>query len=202
MKKIYGSVLVVLAVLLGLAACAKDRCTVVLLPDPDGKIGQVHVYNLGGSQVLREPNMATGVASAEEAPRQPEKMTEQELRETFGDALATLPSPPIHFTLYFITGTTKLTDESKELLTQIIPAIEERGSTDVSVVGHTDRVGSREDNYRLGMNRALLVQKILLSLKIAPQFIEVASHGEDNPLVKTADNIPEAKNRRVEVVVR
>jgi len=32
--------------------------------------------------------------------------------------------------------------------------------------------------------------------------MDVSSHGEENPLVKTADNVSNTKNRRVEVVVR
>lgn len=200
--KPYGIVLAGFALFLSLAACSRDRCTVVLLPDSEGKIGQVHVSNQGGSQILQEANMATGIESAEKAPRSPEKMKERELRATFGKALAGMPSPPIHFTLYFKTGTTELTDESRELLAKVIPTIEERNSTDVSVVGHTDRVGSSQSNYRLGLKRAMMMRETLISLGIAPQYIELTSHGEDNPLVKTADNIPEAKNRRIEVVVR
>ena len=33
-------------------------------------------------------------------------------------------------------------------------------------------------------------------------FVDVSSHGEENPLVQTADNVANAKNRRVEVIVR
>lgn len=197
-----GIVLISFALFLCLAACSRDRCTVVLLPDAEGKIGQVHVSNQGGSQIIRESHMATGIESAGKPPRPPEKMDERELRETFGKALAVLPSPPIHFMLYFKTGTTELTDESRTLLSRVIPTIEERKSTDVSVVGHTDRVGCRQSNYHLGLKRALMMRETLISLGIAPQYIEVTSHGEDNPLVKTADNIPEAQNRRIEVVVR
>jgi outer membrane protein OmpA-like peptidoglycan-associated protein len=32
--------------------------------------------------------------------------------------------------------------------------------------------------------------------------MDVSSHGEENPLVKTADNVANAENRRVEVIVR
>jgi outer membrane protein OmpA-like peptidoglycan-associated protein len=84
----------------------------------------------------------------------------------------------------------------------VLPAIADHESTDVSVVGHTDRFGTRAYNYQLALERALLVQKMLLALGINPQFIEVTSHGEDNPLIQTADEVREPRNRRVEVVVR
>ena len=35
-----------------------------------------------------------------------------------------------------------------------------------------------------------------------PRLIEMSSHGENNPLVPTADNIHEPRNRRVEISVR
>jgi outer membrane protein OmpA-like peptidoglycan-associated protein len=195
-------ILLCLAVLLCLTACCKDRNLVVLLPEPGGTTGQILVSNQGGSQLLQEPNMATTILSAQSAPKKPEPMGEQEIQETFGEALVALPSPPIHFILYFKTGTTEITNESRKLLAKVLPAIADHESTDVSVVGHTDRFGTRAYNYQLALERALLVQKMLLALGINPQFIEVTSHGEDNPLIQTADEVREPRNRRVEVVVR
>ncbi len=200
--KTSGIVLLCLTVLICLAACSRDRCTVVLLPEPDGKTGQLLVSNQGGSQLLEEPNLATSIQSAETAPATPHLMDDREISTVFGNALSALPSPPIHFILYFKTDTTELTNESRGLLAKVLPTIADRKSTDVSVVGHTDRMGTREYNYHLALERALLTQKILLSLGINPQFIEVTSHGEDNPLIMTEDETPEPRNRRVEVVVR
>jgi outer membrane protein OmpA-like peptidoglycan-associated protein len=129
-------------------------------------------------------------------------MDNKEIQQVFGEALQALPPPPIHFILYFKTDTTELSDASRKLLGEVLPTIVDHESTDVSVVGHTDRVGTREYNYQLALERAVLVQKILLALGIDPKFIEVTSHGEDNPLVPTDDEVPEPRNRRVEVIVR
>jgi outer membrane protein OmpA-like peptidoglycan-associated protein len=191
-----------LAVLLCLSACCRDRNLVVLLAEPGGATSQLLVSNQGGSQLLQEPNMATSIQTAQSAPKKPEAMQEQEIRQTFGAALLAMPSPPIHFILYFKTDTTEVTDDSRKLLAKVLPAIADHQSTDVSIIGHTDRVGTRAYNFQLGLKRALLVQKMLLSLGINPQFIEVTSHGEDNPLIQTKDEVREQRNRRVEVVVR
>lgn len=201
MKK-HGIILLGLAFLLCLAACSRDRCLVVLLPQPDRATSQIIVSNQGGSQLLQEPNLATAIQSAENSPRPPKPMDDQKIQKIFGDALVALPPRPLHFILYFKTDTTELTDESRKVLAKILPAIADHESTDVSVVGHTDRVGSRDYNFKLALERARLVQKILLSLCINPDFIELTSHGEDNPLIQTADEVPEPRNRRVEVVVR
>jgi len=200
--KTNGLIFFGLAFLFCLTACSRDRGMVVLLPQPDGTTGKIIVSNQGGSQLLEQPNQATGIQSAESAPKAPEHLDDQKIQDIFGNTIKDLPPAPIHFILYFKTDTTELSDESRKILVKILPAVVDHESTDVSVVGHTDRVGTREYNFHLAMERAILVQKILLSLGIDPKFIEVASHGEDNPLIPTEDEVREAKNRRVEVVVR
>lgn len=188
--------------LLLLASCAGDRNVVVLLPDSDGKTGSIVVSNQAGSQIISGRKQAVAIASPTTAPSPPQPMDDEKIQKNFGKALSVLPSPPIHFILYFKTDTTSLTDESRSLLAKVLPATVDRKSTDVSVVGHTDRVGLREYNYNLGLERALLIKKMLVNLGIDPGFIEVTSHGEDNPIIKTADEVQEPRNRRVEVVVR
>jgi outer membrane protein OmpA-like peptidoglycan-associated protein len=200
--KTNGLILLCLAFLFCLAACSHDRAVVVLLPQPDGSTGKLVVSNQGGSQLLEQPNQATGIRSAETAPKAPEYLDDQKIQDIFGNTINALPPAPIHFILNFKTDTTELSGESRKLLGKILPAIVDHKSTDVSVVGHTDRVGTREYNFHLGMERAILVQKILLALGIDPKFFEVTSHGEDNPLIPTEDEVREPKNRRVEVVVR
>lgn len=200
--KTSGIILVAMLAFMFLASCARNKGMVVLLAGPDGKAGQVVVSNKGGTQVLKNAGQAVEVPDAEKAPMSPVAMNDEKIQENFGEALSALPPPPIHFILYFRTDTTVLTDESRKLLAQVLPTTVERKSMDVSVVGHTDRVGTPEYNCSLGMERALLIKKILVSLGIDPAFIEVASHGEGNPLVKTEDEVRESRNRRVEVVVR
>lgn len=200
MKSITTSLFVGFTLLL--ASCAADRNVVVLLPDANGKTGSIVVSNLAGSQLISEQKQATMISSPTAAPSPPTPMDDETIQRNFGEALSVLPLPPIHFSLYFKTDTTELTDESRRLLAKVLPATVDRKSTDVSVVGHTDRVGTREYNYNLGMERALLIKKMLVNLGIDQRLIEITSHGEDNPLVKTADEVQEPRNRRVEVVVR
>lgn len=188
--------------LLLLTACSGPRSVVVLLPDADGKTGQITVANTAGSQLLQKPFHSTEIVSPDLAPKPPQIMDEQSVASTFGETIAALPPPPLHFVLYFKNDTTELTDESRAKLAKILPAITERTSNDVSIVGHTDRVGEQSYNYRLGLERALHLRKIILALGVNPDHIETTSHGENNPLVATRDEVSEPCNRRVEVVVR
>lgn len=200
MKPVNVSFAIIFALLM-LTSCA-EKNLFVLLPGADGKSGAIVVSNKGGEQVLTEPKQATAISAAGEAPTVPFSMSDEKIQERFGGTLTSLPAPPVHFLLYFNSGTTALTDESKKILDDVIAAALSRRSTDISIVGHTDRVGSREANYRLGQERIGLVREMLVSHGIRGEFIDVFSHGEDNPLVNTDDNVAEPRNRRVEVVVR
>ena len=188
--------------LVSCAAKSNKSMVVVLLPGPDGKTGQIVVSNEGGSMLISNPEQATEIHSANVAPSEPFAMNVEKIREEFGEALSALPSPPIHFILYFHTGTTIITEESRKLLEKILPEVASRKTIEVSVVGHTDTEGSRKMNQELGMERAMEIQKLIVSQGIDPGIIEVTSHGEGNPLVKTPDDVPEPRNRRVEVILR
>jgi len=172
------------------------------MPDPDGKVGEIVVSNKEGSQILAKPRHATEVKDANAAPTAPFLLEESKIAEIFGAALAAQPDPPVRYLLYFKMGSTNLTEESERLLVGILETIKARKSTDISVVGHTDRVGSRQLNFGLGTDRAHRIKNVLVSKGVDSSTIEIDSHGEDSPLIKTEDEVPEPRNRRVEVTVR
>jgi outer membrane protein OmpA-like peptidoglycan-associated protein len=185
-----------------LISCASKKTLVVLLPGDDGQAGEIVVETKGGTQVLTEPHQATEVKAADVSPTAPVTMKEEEVLRIFGEALDALPEPPIRFLLYFITGTPEMTAESKRQIPEILAAIEARRSKNIVIVGHTDRVGSREKNQILGLERAISIKNALVSYGIDPSGIGVVSHGEDNPSVETEDDVPEPRNRRVEITIR
>ncbi len=175
---------------------------VVLLPDPDGRVGRILVLNSQGSQELNRARAATEIAAPDQAPGTPFEMDQSRIARIFGEALAAQPPLPAHYLLYFDSGSTRLTAESRRLLPEVIRAIRERHSTDVSIVGHTDRTGSRESNYRLSLMRAETVHQLIVDAGIDAASLEVTSHGEENPLIPTPDGVAEPRNRRVEITVR
>jgi len=196
-----GIVFVILFAFL-FSSCATDGNVVLLLPDADGKAGSIVVSNQAGASVISEAKTAAVISSATSAPSTPAPMDDEAIGKNFGEAISVLPLPPVHFNLYFKLGSVELTCESKALLLKVQPTIAERKSADISVVGHTDRVGTREYNHKLGLERAHLIRNRIVRLGVREEHIEVDSHGEDNPLVKTADEVQESRNRRVEVIVR
>jgi len=190
-----------LGVLALLAGCAA-RSTVVLIPDPDGNVGQVVVANERGQQVLNEANQAVTVTGRKAPPGAVRTMTTDEVRSVFSDALAARPLPPARFILYFLMDSDVLTRESMAIVPEVLETIRKRSPVDIVISGHTDTVGTNEYNYRLGLDRTKAIYGILVAKGVAASSITATSHGEGNPLVKTGDNVPEPRNRRVEIVVR
>ncbi len=183
------------------SGCA-PKTTVVLLADPTGKVGHITVSTDAGSMDITRAREATTVKGRESIPSSPEILSQETIDADFSPVLTMLPSQPVHFILYFKGGSTELTSESLQTLPAILKSIHNRNSQNISVIGHTDTAGDRQYNLQLSRKRALTVSQILEQKGVDSNFIQSTSHGEENPLVKTADNVHEPKNRRVEVVVR
>lgn len=171
---------------------------VVVLPSADGHTGAVVVEREGNRTVLDQPYAANRIGP-ESGPAQ---LTERQVRSTFGPVLASIPARPASFLLYFIAGSDELTDDSKGEMARMLQELRRRPSPDILVIGHTDRVGSDEDNDRLSLQRAERVRQNLVSQGIAAERIRAAGRGEREPVVPTADGVDEPRNRRVEINVR
>jgi outer membrane protein OmpA-like peptidoglycan-associated protein len=183
-----------------LSACAGPREYFSVLPDRDGKVGQMVVTPREGAPLtLDKTNLNAAVRGGEAAPA---KMSEAQVREMYKEALDAQPMAPVHFLLYFVEGGDTLTAESQRELEKILAEIKKRPAPDLIVVGHTDRVGSIADNDRLALRRAEKVRTQLVAQGLAEENISASGRGEREPLVPTADEVAEPRNRRVEILVR
>jgi outer membrane protein OmpA-like peptidoglycan-associated protein len=182
-----------------LAGCACKESLIVLTPDAGGQVGAIQLKHDGENVVLEEEGKALLIADSSSGLV---PVSEAETQDLFRDALSAQPLAPQSYLLYFKFGTENLTAESRHLIDAILKSIQERDSQDISVVGHTDRAGDHEYNLALALKRATSVRDLLVEQGVPADFIQLSSHGEGNPLVPTADNVAEAKNRRVEVMVR
>jgi len=113
-----------------------------------------------------------------------------------------LPPAPRHFTLEFRFESDALTDASTALIPEILQAVKVLSVPEVVIVGHTDTMGDAKSNLALGLKRAATVRAILVEAGLPASTVDVASHGEANLLVRTRNNVPEPRNRRVEITVR
>lgn len=183
----------------GLAACASNVGTVVLLPEKEGRETSVVVRQGKDEVVLAQPYEAAQVTTSG---LRPAKSSALEVQERFGPALAAQPARPVRFTLYFVEGTDNLTEDSRRLLQDALSEIRQRPVPDVVVVGHTDSVGSDAVNDALARRRAEAVRTSLIGIGIAPENVVAAGRGKRELAVPTADNVAEPRNRRVEIFVR
>jgi len=192
----------VMALVIFLAGCGGlPKNFVVLLKDSDGTTGAVTVANPSGTRLLDKADFATGMDETGKPPSKPFPLDKKKIREVFGKALDATPEPPISFTLHFKLDKTDLTPDSKKELLKIVKAISQREVPNISVIGHTDRSADEKYNHRLALRRAEAIRDILVKAGFDPKAIEVTSHGENNPLVETADDVPEPRNRRVAITV-
>lgn len=184
---------------LGLSACARLTDHVVLLPAADGRSGSVVVRAAAGDVVLSEPFAAADVAGGKAIRT---ASSANMVREAYGRLLAMQPPRPRSYLLHFEFARTVLTPESRALLPRIRAEVAALPAGEAVVIGHTDRVGSLEDNDRLSLQRAGMVRELLVAAGVARDAIIVAGRGEREPAVATADNVAEARNRRVEIKLR
>jgi OOP family OmpA-OmpF porin len=73
---------------------------------------------------------------------------------------------------------------------------------EVEVIGHTDTMGTQPHNQQLSRSRAEMIRDRLVQNGINPKSISVAGRGSLDLAVKTADQVTEPRNRRVEITVR
>ena len=201
MKLVRHMPLLLLGVLVMLAGCAGPRETYVVLPDGKGQAGSLTVTPRAGQAVRLEGAYASAQGKAGEAIKAP-PLSPQTVQQTFGEALAAKPDAPLRFTLYFREGSDELTHESRRELENVLLEVRKRPAPDVIVVGHTDRVGQLQDNDRLALRRAEKMRQELLRQGLPEESVQAAGRGEREPLVPTADEVAEPRNRRVEMLVR
>jgi OOP family OmpA-OmpF porin len=60
-------------------------------------------------------------------------------------------------------------------------------------------MGTKEYNYKLSLERAMTVKNILIQNNINEKDIKIIAKGEDDLLIKTADQTRNPANRRAEI---
>ncbi|RZK00514.1 MAG: OmpA family protein [Novosphingobium sp.] len=159
------------------SACAAPQT--LLLPGEDGHgVGALAVLEADGQEQVKT------------------------IKPAYRQLMNGLPPPSRSYTLYFVDGATNLVPESRTVLDQIRADVAVRPGAEVQVTGHTDTVGSEEANDRLSLERAKQVMSVLAAEGFSPDALSAVGRGEREPAVETGDNVANAQNRRVEVIVR
>lgn len=179
--------------------CATPTGTVVLLPAQDGHQSVLSVKQ-GNHEVLLDKPYAAAETTTQ-GPRAYQS-SKAEVEKTFGRAMAAQPARPRHYTLFFNEGTDALTEESKATFERVFPDIAKRAVPDIVVIGYTDSTGSDQLNDKLSLQRANAIRDELVRRGIPAGDVVAEGRGKREPLVKTGEGVAEARNRRVEIIVR
>jgi len=188
------------AALFALAGCAHS--SLVLLPDEDGGHGAVAVLSPDGTgqeTVVGEANSRAMLGKGKPTIR---PLGAKGLNPREAALIGSLPPPAKSFTLYFVEGTTDMTATSAPRIEEIRTEIAGRPGADVQVTGHTDTVGSGDDNDVLSQKRAEEIMNLLAERGFDRSIMSAVGRGERELQVETEDNVDSPVNRRVEVIVR
>ena len=106
--------------------------------------------------------------------------------------------------VYFQTGDSSLNLDAAQRvkMQKIVTYIDKSDDGIVSIVGHTDSVGSRVKNTELGLARAKTVKGYLSKNGIDAAKMEPSSQGPRKPIASNKTKAGRAKNRRVEVTLK
>lgn len=112
--------------------------------------------------------------------------------------------PPKDFILenvYFDTGKSSLKPNSFKALNDLAEILKIKNTMVVEIQGHTDNVGSEEDNLKLSQARAIEVRKYLIAKGIQENRISAKGYGSTQPIAYNASDEGKSKNRRTSLKV-
>ena len=103
--------------------------------------------------------------------------------------------------IFYATNSAELEPESRAELEKVHEFLLENPSIGVEISGHTDNTGSPEYNQKLSEERAENVVRYLNQQGIAPQRMQAAGYGEDQPIEDNTTEAGRAGNRRTELKI-
>ncbi|MDR0804002.1 MAG: OmpA family protein [Rickettsiales bacterium] len=104
------------------------------------------------------------------------------------------------FEIRFDFNRAEIKPEYEAVIRKLVATTQENRNVKISVVGHTDTVGTNSYNYALGGRRAEQVRNMLIQYGIPGSQIVAVSSGKTDPKVPTGDQVKNAENRRVNVI--
>lgn len=105
--------------------------------------------------------------------------------------------------LCFDTGQTSidLTSEQRQQVADISRYLDKVEGATCKVIGHTDNLGLRSSNIKLGQERANFTKAYLIKNGMAESKILAISEGPDSPIESNATDEGRSKNRRTVIVL-
>jgi outer membrane protein OmpA-like peptidoglycan-associated protein len=103
--------------------------------------------------------------------------------------------------IYFETNSYIIKNESKYVIDEFITFLNENPKLNVIIQGHTDDIGSEQDNLILSENRAKAVYNYLIENGIDKNRLNYKGYGKTKPVASNQTEEGRAKNRRTEFLI-
>ena len=159
-----------------------------------------------GIRALSGPASAPMASAAAAAPARPATTVRPVAVSAHAAAPPAQPveqSGQANLTVQFENGSDRLTPAATHVLDELGRALAspQLASYKFRIIGHTDSVGSRDANLALSERRANAVTAYIASrYNVDRSRLTALGMGQAEPLVPVADGMPEARNRRVQVI--
>lgn len=109
--------------------------------------------------------------------------------------------PVILKNVFFATASAELLPSSTNELDRLVKLLEDNPDMRIQINGHTDKVGSDEDNLELSEARAKAVYEYLIEKGVAQNRLRYKGFGETHPIADNEKKSGRQKNRRTEFEV-
>ena len=172
---------------LGAAAYRKDRSKGAVIGAVGGGIAGAMVGSYMDNQKRDlEKNLAPEIQAGQ---ARVEKLPNNVVRITMTSQTA------------FDTNSTDIKPAFHTTLDKLADVVVRYGKTTLTIVGHTDNVGSNQYNQQLSQRRALSVAQYFESKRVDPVRLATSGKGETQPVGSNASESGRQANRRVEIYV-
>ena len=109
---------------------------------------------------------------------------------------------PKKYVIYFDFDSSVLTEDSSRVLWEFLKDVKKvDGKYIVNVVGHSDRVGTKNYNQKPSERRTDTIKHYLIKNGIAKDIIKISWQGEVEPQIITSNDFKEDLNRRVTITI-
>lgn len=176
------------------AAPTRDCGRIILLPEEDGKVGQVEVKGNKAGVVKLDKAYDASIDDCDKVVIG----KEQDLKRF---PIAALPAAARYYRLNFVLGKTTMLPDSEAVVKSLMEDYTKTGAPEVTIIGHADKTGTPAGNLALSKRRAEVVRQ-MLSAKGVKGKMESAWRGDKDPLPGTEALKVEPRNRRVEVKIQ
>lgn len=183
------------------SGCASKGVQITLLPEEDGKIGTISIADSKGeTHTINSAYEALDISEKGEIVRVREN--NESVRIKYAEVLDALPQKPQSYLFHFNFDSASLNEKQLIELKQIARDIEAKNSVQVICIGHSDSAGDKEYNKTLSEQRARKVAEKLVSYSVDKSLILLRYYGDANPLDTSKTKEGNAKNRRVEIILK